>query len=172
MLPDGTYAALFDDVMSGLVDRMLSLSPADFDAKDAKATASRATLRDQIAKGDPHFEERMRITRRVISEELIKLSAVLEPKLREGLARSIARRFDEAQLKEINAFLATDSGRAFAGQTMRMWFDPDVLRSMMQSFPHMITAMPGAIARLEAETAHLPKPKKTETKKAEAKAEE
>ena len=62
----------------------------------------------------------MRITRRVISEELLKISAVMEPKMREGLARSIARRFDEKQLREINTFLATDSGKAFAGQTMRM----------------------------------------------------
>jgi hypothetical protein len=45
---------------------------------------------------------------------------------------------------------------------MRMWVDPDVMRSMVQSIPHMIGAMPGAMIRLEAETAHLPKPKKEE----------
>ena len=68
-------------------------------------------------------------------------------------------------LTDINAFLATDSGRAFAGQTMRMWVDPDVMRSMMQAMPHMIGAMPGAMIRLEAETAHLPKPKKKAVEK-------
>ena len=41
------------------------------------------------------------------------------------------------------------------------------MRSMVQTFPHMITAVPGAMARLEAETAHLPKPKK-EADEAEA----
>ena len=162
MLPNGTYAGMFEDMMSGVVDRVLALNPADFGAKDPKAKGTTTSLRQEIARDDPHFEERMRIMRRVVSEELIKISALMEPKLRDGLARSIARRFDERQLTEINAFLATDSGRAFAGQSMRMWVDPDVMRSMMQSLPHMITAMPGAMARLEAETAHLPKPKKKE----------
>lgn len=165
MLPNGTYAALFDEAMAGVVERVLSLKPSDFGAKEGKSKAtSTMSLRDELAKEDPHFEERMKITRKIIGEELVKISAVMEPKLREGLARSIARRFDEKQLTEINAFLATDSGRAFAGQTMRMWVDPDVLRSMMQTMPHMISAMPGAMMRLEAETKHLPKPKKAKEK--------
>ena len=163
MLPAGTYAAMFDDLMAGVVDRVLALGPADFGVTGAKdPAAAPTTLRQQMAKEDPYFDERMRIMQRVIREELVKISAVMEPKLREGLARSIARRFDQRQLKEINAFIATDSGKAFAAQTMQMWVDPDVMRSMVQTFPHMITAMPGAMARLEAETAHLPKPKKKE----------
>jgi hypothetical protein len=172
VLPNGTYAALFDEFMGGMVDRVLAMKPGDFlPAKDkAKGNAS-LSLHDQLKKEDPYFDERMTIMRRVIGEELIKISAVMEPKLREGLARSIARRFDERQLKEINLFLATDSGKAFAGQTMRMWIDPDVMRSMMQSMPHMISAMPGAMMRIEAETAHLPKPKKAEKKDEKAEAE-
>ena len=172
MLPNGLYADLFDEVMGGVVDRVLSLSPADFGAKADKDKAAPATsLREKIAKEDPHFEERMRIMERVIREELIKISALMEPRMREGLARSMARRFDEKQLTEINAFLATPSGRAFAAQNMRMWVDPDVMRSMVQSVPHMIAAMPGAMMRLEAETAHLPKPK-TEEKELKESAEE
>ena len=173
VLPNGTYAALFDEAMSGLVDKVLAINPADFGAKSTKGAAP-ASLRESMAKEDPHFDERMRIMRKVIGEELIKISAVMEPQLRVGLARSIARRFDEKQLKDINAFLTTDSGRAFAGQTMRFWVDPDVMRSMMQTMPHMISAMPGAMIRLELETAHLPKPKKkaVEAKKVDAEAED
>ena len=166
VLPNGTYAAIFNEVMSGMVDRVLSLSGEDFKVKGGKDKgAASTTLREEIAKGDPYFEERMRITRRVIGEELIKISAVIEPKLRDGLARSIARRFDDKQLHDINAFLATDSGKVFAGQSMRMWVDPDVMRSMIQAFPELIAAAPGAISRIEAETAHLPKPTNPETKK-------
>ena len=172
VLPNGTYAALFDDVMSGLVDRVLAMKPGDLmPAKDGAKAPSTLSLHDQMVKDDPHFDERMKIMRRVIAEELTKISAVMEPKLREGLARSVARRFDEKQLREINAFLATDSGKAFGAQTMRMWIDQDVMRSMMQSTPHMIAAMPGAMMRLEAETAHLPKPKKPEKKEAKEEAE-
>jgi hypothetical protein len=41
-----------------------------------------------------------------------------------------------------------------------MWVDSDVLRGMIGSFPEIIGALPGAMQRLETETAHLPKPKK------------
>ena len=165
IFPNGTYARLFDEMMSGFVDRVLAIDPADFDPGSKKAGASDATsLRATLAKEDPHFEERMRITRKIIGEELVKVSALLEPKLRDGLARSIARRFDERQLADINAFLATDSGRAFGSQSMQMWVDPDVMRSMFTAMPDLVAAMPGAVMRLEKETAHLPKPKKDEGK--------
>jgi hypothetical protein len=161
MLPPGTYSAMFDEMMGSVVDRILSLSDADLGAdKDKEKGASSTTLRQEIAKEDPYFDERMKIMQRVIREELVKISAVMEPKLREGLSRSIARRFDEKQLTEINAFIATDAGKSFAAQTMRMWMDPEVMRSMAQTIPHMVTALPGAMARLDAETSHLPKPKK------------
>jgi hypothetical protein len=171
VFPNGTYAALFDDAMSGIVDKVLSMRPGElFPVKDGAKAATNASLREELTRDDPHFEERMKIMRKIVGEELIKISALMEPKLRDGLARSIARRLDEKQLKDVNAFLATDSGKAFAGQSMRMWVDPDVMRSMMQSMPHIVMAMPGAMLRLEAETAHLPKPKKKEeAKKAAAK---
>ena len=171
VLPNGTYAAMFDDMMSGMFDRVMAMKPDDFmPVKDKAKAGPSLSLHDQMVKDDPYFDERMKIMRRVVGEELIKISAVMEPKLREGLARSVARRFDEKQLREINAFLATDSGKAFGAQTMRMWFDQDVMRSMMQSMPHMIAAAPGAMMRIEAETAHLPKPKKkAEEKKPESK---
>jgi hypothetical protein len=170
VFPAGTYAALFEEMLGGLTDRFLSMNPADFASKDSKpGSATTTSMRDAMAKGDPHFDERMRIARRVIGEELVKISALMEPKLREGLARSLARRFDERQLADINSFLATDSGRAFGAQTMKMWIDPDVMGSMFQTFPDMMTAVPGAVQRLEAETAHLPKPKPEAEPKLKAK---
>ena len=83
VLPNGTYAALFEDMMTGVIDRVLALNPGDF-ANGAATKAKTNSLREGLATGDPHFEERMRITRRVIGEELVKISAVMEPKLREG----------------------------------------------------------------------------------------
>lgn len=161
LFPDGTYGRMMDGMMSGMVDRVLDMSEADFGGKatDGKEPG-KATLRQQLAKEDPHFQERMRITQRVIGEEMAKLAVVIEPRMREGLARAMARRFDERQLADINAFLATASGRAYGSQSMAMWLDGDVMRSIMTSVPDMIIALPGAMKRLESETAHLPKPKK------------
>lgn len=166
LLPSGAYGRLVGDMMGGMVERVLGMSEADFGKKgDKDKPPSTATLREQLIKDDPHFEERMRITERVLSEEMAKVSAIIEPRLREGLARSMARRFDERQLADLNAFLATDSGRAFGQQSMAMWVDPDVMRSMVTAFPDLFKAMPAAFKRLEAETAHLPKPKGKEEKK-------
>ena len=92
IFPDGTYAQLMDGVMDSFVDRIMDLSEADFGAKgkDGKPP-SKETLRQQALKDDPHFEERMRITERVFTEELGKMARTFEPKLREGLARFQAR---------------------------------------------------------------------------------
>ena len=148
-----------------MADRVMGLTDADFGKTGDKGKpADTMTLKQKLAKDDPYFDQRMAIMERVIGEELAKVAAIIEPKLREGLARSMARKFDEKQLADINAFLATDSGKAFGSQTMAMWVDPDVLRSMMTSFPEVMKAMPEAMKRVETETAHLPKPKKAEAK--------
>lgn len=49
-----------------------------------------------------------------------------------------------------------------------MWADSDVLRSVTSAFPEIMSALPAAIKRLEAETAHLPKPKKKAVPKPDA----
>lgn len=167
LFPDGTYARMMDGMVQGIADRVLALSEADLGAKPEKGKApDTTTLREKLAKDDPAFEERMRIMEQVIGEEFGKMAAIIEPRMRDGLARSMARRFDEKQLADLNAFLATDSGKAFGTQSMAMYIDPDVMRAMMGSFPEMMKAMPEAMERVEAATAHLPKPKsKTGTPK-------
>ena len=160
LFPDGTYARMMNGLISGTVDRVMGLSAADFGLKPAAGKAADpTTLRQKMAKDDPFFEERMRVTQKVLGEEMAKMAAIIEPSVREGLARSMARRFDEKQLADLNAFLATDSGKAFGSQSMAMWVDPDVMRAIMNSIPQVMAAAPGAMQRVEAETARLPKPK-------------
>lgn len=159
LFPNGAYAGMFDELMSGMVDKVLAMKPSEFGDKPKAADAD-LSLKEQLAKDDPHFEERMRITRKVVGEELRKLATVVEPRVREGLARSIGRRFDDRQLRELNVFLATDTGRAFGAKSMAVWVDADVMRSFIQALPDMMTALPGAVERLEKATAHLPKPPK------------
>jgi hypothetical protein len=159
LFPEGTYARMMGGMMNGVVDRVMGLSAADFGKKESKA-GDTLTLRQQMTKNDPHFDERMAIIQRIVTEEFAKLAAIIEPRMRDGLARSMARRFDEKQLADLNAFLATDSGRAYGSQSMAMYIDPDVMRAMMGSFPEMMKEMPAAMQRIEAETAGLPKPAK------------
>ncbi|QNN65167.1 hypothetical protein H9L12_00445 [Sphingomonas rhizophila] len=177
LLPPGSYGKGMGEFMDGMATRVLALKGSDFEmfdkpkvGKDGKPmpakVTSNLTLRQRLAADDPHFDERYRLTRGAIMTELDKLSVVIEPKLREGLARGIARRFNDKQLADINAFLATDSGKAMGAHFLGLWFDPEMMRSMMGTMPEMVYAAPGAMMRIAAATAHLPKPPKKETPKA------
>lgn len=161
LLPDGAYAGAMGKMLDSMADGFLNMSEADFAmGAKSKTPPSTETLHQKMLKDDPYFDQRMTIIRRIVGEEMLKLSAILEPKMREGLARSMARRLDAKQLADLNAFLATDSGKAYGQQTIGMWADPDMLRAIMGSMPEMMTAMPNVMKRIEAETASLPKPKK------------
>ena len=93
------------------------------------------TIREMLIAEDPHFEERMRITVKVVGDEVRRIAKPIEPKFREGLSKSIARRFTRAQLEPIAVFFETDPGRAYAAQSMTLFIDKDVMLAMIQSVP-------------------------------------
>ena len=123
--PDGTYGRMAKTMIGGeggLSDLVLDMRPDDIiaafmegmaAAKDDKAAKSAPpppkdakpsrTLREQLTAEDPNFDERMRITVKVASEEIARIAQPLEPKMREGIAKSVARRFDKPQLEQIAA---------------------------------------------------------------------
>jgi hypothetical protein len=151
MFPKGAYA----QAMSGFVDRMadhvLSMSEADLaelapaavTAKDAKAKSpSRVTLREALAAKEPHFEAKLTAGKAVASLMFAKVGDVMEPKFREGMARSLARRFDAGQMAEIQAFLKTPTGAAYGKQMVGLWFEPDVMRGTFQAMPELMKMMP------------------------------
>ena len=188
--PDGTYARMIDSMFGakdGLTDMFLDMRPADLMGALAESMAGEGkakadteeaaqpspTFREMFTAEDPHFEERMRITVKVVGDEVRRIARPIEPKFRAGLAKSIERRFTRQQLEPIAAFLETEPGRAYAAQSMTMFIDKDVMLAMIQSFPTMIKEMPAAFKKVEAATAHLPKPpKKPEPEQAPDDAEE
>jgi hypothetical protein len=181
--PDGTYGRMIDSMFGGkdgLTDMFLDMRPAELMGTFAEAMAEEGkpaadskekselpnlTLREILIAQDPHFEERMRIMVQVLGDEVRRIAKPIEPKFRAGLSKSISRRFTRAQLEPIAAFLETEPGRAYAAQSMTMFIDKDVMLAMIQSLPTMIKEMPAAFKKVEAATAHLPKPKKEEPEK-------
>jgi hypothetical protein len=175
--PDGTYGRMIDSMFGGkdgLTDMFLDMRPADLMGALAETMVAEGkpkpdvtegpeptpTFREMFTAEDPHFEERMRIMVRVMGEEVRRIARPIEPKFRAGLAKSIERRFTREQLEPIAAFLETGPGRAYAAQSMTMFIDKDVMLAMVQSLPTMIKEMPAAFKKVEAATAHLPKPPK------------
>ena len=165
MWPDGAYGKIMTGFMGGMFDRFMELKKSDFAALGPKAEKTGAgsgardlSMHEQMAAKDPHFDQRMAAMRSVIEEELGKLSAIVDPRIREGLARSMARRFDAHQLTDINAFFATESGHALASHFMQLWVDPDTLRSLVGAMPEMMKLMPDAMQKVKEANDRFPKP--------------
>jgi hypothetical protein len=115
-----------------------------------------------VAAKDPYFDQRMGAYRALIADETAKMSVVIDPRMRDGLARTMARQFDAKQLADIDAFFATPSGHALASQYMQLWFQPDTMRAMFTAMPEMIKLMPDAMQKMKAIDAKFPKPAKPE----------
>lgn len=166
MWPNGAYGKMMTGFVSGIFDRMMELKTSDLAALSNKPQKSQATSKDvslheQIAGKDPYFDRRMAAMRDAVDEEMGKISAIIDPRMREGLARAMARRFDARQLGEINLFFASPTGKAFAGQYMQLWIDPDTMRSIFSSMPEMMKLMPELTQKLKAAGDKFPKPAAT-----------
>lgn len=166
MWPDGAYGKMMSGLMGTMFDRMMQMKASDLGAASgmktpAMAAANDLSIHDQAAKKDPYFDQRMAAMRQVVTEELGRVSAIIDPRMREGLARAMARRFEAQQLGEINRFIATPTGQAFAGQYMQLWVDPDTIRSIFTSVPELMKLMPEVTQKFKAVEEKFPKPPKT-----------
>jgi hypothetical protein len=169
MWPDGAYGKLMTGFLGGMVDRAMQMKKSDLAGLGGKAEAAQprakdVSLHDEIAAKDPYFDKRMAAIRGAVDEEMGKVSTIIDPRMREGLARAMSRRFDGQQLADINNFFATPSGRAFAGQYMQLWMDPDTIRSIFGSVPEMMKLMPEMMQKIKAADEKFPKPPKSPAK--------
>ena len=149
LVPQGVYMRLMQQQFPAMMDAML-----------ANMETAVPGGRDKARAADPAFDERMRIMTRVMGEEMGPLMSRMEPSLRTGMARALARRFDPQQLNDFNTFFATPSGKAFGEQFISLFADPEIMGEMMKMMPMMMQEMPRIMKKVEAATAHLPKPPK------------
>jgi hypothetical protein len=171
MFPPGAYAKAMTGFFDTMIDRGLTMSEADFAAlapaakpgKGKKAKPpSTLTFRQELAAKDPNFDAKLAAVRTFMGQTMIKLGAAAEPALRDGMARSLARKFDVVQIAEINAFLATPTGRLYGREMVGLWFEPDVIRGTFASLPEMMRLLPGMmqdVGSLESQIKALEKPK-------------
>ncbi|SEM69958.1 hypothetical protein SAMN05192583_0909 [Sphingomonas gellani] len=161
--PLGTYQrimrATMDQVLNGTMSSMYGMKAADLvkgtDPKAAKEAGDR-TLGEMMAQNDPAYQERMRRTMRVMTDEMTALMTRMEPGVRDALASAYARRFTADQLGELRRFFATPTGRAYAADSMTLMASPEMMAQMQQFAPQMMAAMPGIMAKVEAATKDLP----------------
>jgi hypothetical protein len=174
MWPDGTYGMLLDSFVGSMANTVLDLKPADLAMFDDKKSDNKdggkkplvaakdpnLTLRDQLRSDDPYFDKRVAAITAALRTEFARMSPLLEPNLREGLSRALARRFTEPQLADLNVFYRSPTGQAYARESLKMWFDSDVMRSTINSMPTLILQLPGAMQRVETAAKSFPMPPK------------
>lgn len=166
LFPLGTYERMMRGTMDQLMDSMLSslgtMSMGDLagaggvSKDDIPEGEGEKTLADISREADPDFDARMKISTRVMMNEMVDLMTTMEPAIREALTTIYARKFTVVQLQEMNSFFATDTGSTFAQDYMMVFVDPEMMQSMMKMVPEMMQAMPNIMKKVEEATAHLP----------------
>lgn len=157
LVPEGAYPRIMRDQLPKIMDAMLAqmngMSVTDLSGGTVRdATPTMAEAR----RADPHLDERMRITMRVMGEEMGALMGRLEPRVRAGLGRALARRFTVSQLADLVAFFATPTGAAFARDYLALMADPELISEMAAATPEIMRAMPAIMEKTDAATKHLP----------------
>lgn len=164
MWPDGAYGRMMSGFMGNMFERVLAMKASEMPGPMAtpkpRALSSKQDLsiHDQAVAKDPCFDQRTAAIRSVVTDELGKFSVIVDPRIREGMARAMARRLDARQLTDVDRFFATPSGRAFAGQYMQLWLDPDTMRSLFTSMPETMKLMPEMSQKMKAASDRFPKP--------------
>lgn len=166
LVPPGIYLKMMREQMPSMVDGMMAqmggMTAKQLGMPGAKDDGE--TMDQAAAKADPAYRERTSISMRVMFAEMGTVFGAMEPSLRAGLSRAFARKFTQQQLTDMAAFFTTPSGKAFAGEYLGTFTDPEVMREMMKMTPELMKAMPTIMKKVEAATAHLPpvvKPKQT-----------
>lgn len=171
LFPDGTYARMMDGMVDklfgGLMDPMMGMKASDFtgtiksngEVDDAKldAALSNKSIGEMAAERDPVFRERTKIMFTVLFKEMAPLYSELEPAMRAGIAKSLARRYSKNQIADLNAFFSTPTGAAYGQASMALYTDPEVMDASMAAVPKMMEKLPAIMKKVEEATAHLPK---------------
>lgn len=163
--PLGTYRRMMDGTMSkmmdGMMESMFGLKASDIAPAGGKDTGDK-TIAQIAEEKDPHFRERMKISMDVMMREMLPLVEKIEPSVRDSLTRIYARDYSSAQLRELDAFLSTPTGQQFGRNWAMTFVDPEMTASMAKIAPTLMQAMPDIMKKMEAATAHLPPPPKSE----------
>ena len=171
VFPQGTYRKMMDASMQPMMDAMMesmkAMPMAQIAAMTGMSTEEMAKLGDASIGElmeiiDPAFEERLAISNRVTVSMVTELMDEIEPSYRSGLMRAYAVRFTEAELADISAFFATETGRKYAPESILLFTDPQVMSVMGEMMPAMMERMPALTKQMTEEMESLPKPKRPE----------
>ncbi len=159
IMPEGFYARMMDETLGSILQPIMSVMPRTMPAAEIAAYLGQPTEQiaaldaDQLAMLsdtlDPAYGERMDLGMSYMMGEMVAQMAGLEPYMRDGLSRAYAARFTQAQLEDIAAFFATDTGALYATESMMVFADPQVMSASMQAMPMVMEDMPRIMGEMQ-----------------------
>jgi hypothetical protein len=168
LFPEGIYKRMMGQSFGPMVDQIMeSMGNMPVQevvrlsgiSEEEAAKLGDGTMQQVMAIYDPHWSERVKLGTQAMGASMGDMMAAMEPGMRDGLARVYAREFSAAELAEMGRFFATPAGAHYAGKSMALFMDPEMVAAMGALMPEMMKRMPDMIAAAEAATKHLPAPR-------------
>jgi hypothetical protein len=168
LLPQGIYKRMLGTTMNTMMDSIMGpigdlpirevMRLGGLSEADAKALGE-STMREVMEVYDPHWLERMQLTMHAMTDAMSDLMVSMEPKVRDALGRAYAREFSLAELQDMGRFFASPSGAHYAGKSMELFMDPEMMKTMMEAMPEIMKQMPAIMEKAMTAAKDLPAPR-------------
>jgi hypothetical protein len=167
LMPAGTNRRILqvanDTMLQPVFDKVWSMTGAEladlFGVPAPTGKEATETMAEGIGRNDPHAKERINAYIKTYIDITGDMGATIEPDLSLAMARDYARKYDLAQLTEMNRFFATPAGGAFAKDFMLSSFSLDVLQTTLMVMPKLMKDMPAYTKRWEETAKAFPPPR-------------
>ena len=172
LVPEGVYGEMMGQMMDSFLAPIFKMANTEggmsnsalatytgiaMETVDALTDEQRAELTDIF---DPVYQTREQAKFDGIVSGINTLFGVLEPGVRDCLARAYASKFDSSELADLQAFFATPVGAKYASQSLLLNADPQVISGMMKTIPSLIEQLPALKESFENAEAGLPEPRR------------
>lgn len=169
IFPEGTYARMMGDTMKPMMENITSsftdlplnqiLKLTGLYGEDVGEMGD-GTIAEVMAILDPAFDDRTKAVSNITIDLITEVMTEIEPAYRAGLARAYAVRFDETELADLKRYFSTPIGSKYAGESMLIYADPQVMSAMKDLMPAVMGMMPNMIERMGEVNAEFPKPRR------------
>lgn len=164
MMPPGAMSEILDGMMGGTLGPLMAefgidaddalleaigYSQVDLGISDEKAERILAII-------DPAWRDRQEATNAYSQAMTRDMMAIFEPIMRDAMAEVYAIHFTDVQLRDINSFFATESGAAFARQSVTVATDPRLMAAIFSQPELLMGSVMGGLEGMESAHEGIP----------------
>lgn len=142
--PVGTLRRMMESSMSGYAEALTGVEAAiDTGGGDSKAERrAQHEARTGRSLSDSPAGQAGGQSLAEMNAVLLPIFERIEPPMRVAIARIYARRYDVAQLGELEAFFSTPTGSAYAADSLTIMNDPEMVAAMQAATLEIMSAIP------------------------------